>query len=183
MTDVTRILQAVDADDHQAANELLSLVYDELRQLAAVRLSKEPDQSLIATDLVHEAYLRLFGGQKPNFRNRSHFFGAAAEAMRRVLIDCARRRLSKKRGGNLCRVDLDPHLIEETMEDEKLLRLQDALEKLEDFDAERAQLVKLRFFVGLPIREVADILGISTATADRHWRFIRAWLQREMNCG
>ncbi len=183
MTDVTRILSQIEQGDPSAAEHLLPLVYEELRKLAAAKLANEkPGQTLQATALVHEAYLRLLGPQEEEiqFNGRGHFFAAAAEAMRRILVDSARRKQSRKRGGDLQRVQLDPELLQGQDKDEKLLAMDDALAKLEETDAAKAQLVKLRFFAGLTMKQIADVLDISTTTADRYWAYARAWLQREM---
>jgi RNA polymerase sigma factor (TIGR02999 family) len=179
MSDVTRLLSAAQAGDPRAAAELLPLVYDELRRLAAARLAAEPaGQTLQPTALVHEAYLRLAGGQPQDWSGRGHFFGAAAEAMRRILIDRARQRHSRKRGGDRQRVDLDgaPVADPDDQSAEDLLALDDALQQLEAEDPAKARLVKLRYFVGLSIQETADALGISPATAKRQWVYVRSWL-------
>ena len=183
MSEVTKILQAIEhgsADHHP--NELLPLVYDELHRLASGKLSNEPvGQTLQTTDLVHEAYVRLLGNEDVSFQNRAHFFAAAAEAMRRILIERARRRRSAKQGGAFDRVDLEPNLLPgRRLSDDQILSLNDALERLEQIAPEKTKLVKLRFFGGFTIRETAELLGISTATAERTWRFTRAWLQKEM---
>jgi RNA polymerase sigma factor (TIGR02999 family) len=183
MSDVTRILSAIEQGDPHAAEQLLPLVYDELRKLAAARLAQEkPGQTLQATALVHEAYLRLVGGdQAHQFNSRGHFFGACAEAMRRILVDAARAKKAEKRGGGQRRVELQPEELAAREQDDKLLAMHEALDLLEQQDAQKAQLVKLRYFAGLSIRQAAEALGISTATADRYWAFARAWLQREMS--
>jgi RNA polymerase sigma factor (TIGR02999 family) len=178
MSDVTRILAAMDQGDRQAAGQLLPLVYDELRQLAAARLAREaPGQSLQATALVHEAYLRLVGNdpEKP-FDGRGHFFAAAAEAMRRIVIDRARSRKRLKRGGGRRRVrlDLDALLIEPCGDD--LLALDEALTALAREDPGAAELVKLHVFAGLTLAQTSDVLGIGRRTADRDWAYARAWL-------
>lgn len=182
MTDVTRILAAIDGGDEQAARELLPLVYAELRRLAAQKLSREPaGQTLQATALVHEAYLRLVDSTKPQkWDGRWHFFAAAAEAMRRILIENARRKQRQKRGGDRQRVDLEK--IELTIDDppDELLALDEALSKLAEKHPEKAQLVQLRYFGGLTNDQAAEALGISVSTADRHWAFARAWLYRQM---
>ena len=182
MNEVTRILSAVEHGDEQAAGQLLPLVYDELRRLAARRLAREkPGQTLQATALVHEAYLHLVDaeGSRP-WHGRGHFFAAAAEAMRRILIDSARRKRRPKHGGQRHRVDLDDagDAIAPPVPD--LLALDEALEKLAAEDKDSADLVKLRYFAGLSIDEVAPILGMSPRTADRHWAYARAWLRQEM---
>jgi RNA polymerase sigma factor (TIGR02999 family) len=181
MNDVTRILSAIDGGDPQAAEQLLPLVYDELRKLAAQRMAQEkPGQTLQATALVHEAYLRLVGAENPKrWDSRGHFFAAAAEAMRRILVEQARRKNSVKRGGDFLRVDIDLVRPAESA-DEKLMALDEALTKLAATDAGKAELVKLRYFAGMTTAEAAAVLGISTATADRYWAYSRAWLQQEM---
>jgi len=182
MPNVTRLLDAAAAGDPQAAADLLPLVYAELRKLAAARMAQEnPGQTLQATALVHEAYVRLVGARSASegFDSRGHFFAAAAEAMRRILIDRARQRQIKRRGGDLRRVELDAGALLADPDDnaaEDLLALDDALQQLELEDAAKARLVKLRYFAGLSIQDAADALGISAATAKRHWIYARAWL-------
>ena len=175
MPDVTRMLEAAAGGDRQAAADLLPLVYDELRRLAAARLAAEaPGHSLNPTALVHEAYLRLVGDQK--FDGRGHFFAAAAEAMRRVLVDRARDRNRLKRGGGRQRVDLDRLTGLVAASDDDLLGLDEALVRLaQDYPA-AAELVKMRFFAGMTLAEAADALGLSDRTADRYWVFARTWL-------
>src|SRR5579864_4616444 len=182
MNDVTRILSAIEQGDPAAASELLPLVYEELRKLAAARLTQEkPGQTLQATALVHEAYLRLVGNDSnEHWDGRGHFFAAAAEAMRRIVVENIRRKKSVKRGGGHHRVEIDVAELS-AAEDDKLVALDEALTKLAEFDAPKAELVKLRYFAGLTIREAADVLGISTATADRYWAYARAWLQQQMS--
>ncbi len=201
MSEITRILSQIESGDPSAAEQLLPLVYDELRKLAAAKLAHEkPGQTLQATALVHEAYLRLVGpGDRsqesgvsdsrltpdscpltPVFNSRGHFYAAAAEAMRRILIQNARRRNAQKRGGQWERIELDPALLPAEQRSDKLLALDEALLRLEGEQPEKAQLVKLRFFAGMTNQEAAAVLGISTTTADRHWAYARAWIQREM---
>jgi RNA polymerase sigma factor (TIGR02999 family) len=183
MSEVTQILSAIAQGDTQAASQLLPLVYDELRKLAAHRLAHQtPGQTLQPTALVHEAYLRLVGDPEgSNWDNRGHFFSAAAEAMRRILVENARRKGRRKHGGDLTRHDLDaaePVALPEVRED--LLALDEALTKLTSVDPQAAQLVQLRYFAGLSIPEAARVLGVSPRTADRLWAFARAWLLREV---
>ena len=183
MSDVTRILNAIERGDAKATDELLPLVYEELRILAAQKLSHEaPGQTLQATALVHEAYLRLVGDEPQSWENRGHFFGAAAEAMRRILIDNARRKKSVKRGGDSRRVSLDDAalLVETNIPAEELLALDEALQRLAEKDKTKADLVRLRFFAGLTGEQAAKALGISSSTADDYWAYTRAWLCLEM---
>jgi RNA polymerase sigma factor (TIGR02999 family) len=180
MSDVTRILEAIDAGDPRAVDQLLPLVYEELRTLAAQRLANEkPGQTLQATALVHEAFLRLVGDQR--FDGRHHFFAAAAEAMRRILIDNARRKSAEKRGGNRHRIDLDNVNLSAPESAEELLALDAALEKLAAADRVKAELVKLRFFAGLTMPEAAAMLRISLTSAERYWVFARTWLYAELS--
>ncbi len=180
MTDVTRLLEAANRGDKHAAAELLPLVYAELRKLAASKLAQEkPGQTLNATALVHEAYLRLVGEQQ--FDGRGHFFAAAAEAIRRILVEQARRRLAAKRGGQQQRQELDPDRIAAPIPDEELLALHEALDRFTQAHPEKAELVKLRYFAGLTADQSATALGISPSTADRHWTYARAWLKRAMS--
>ena len=175
MTEITHLLEAAAAGDRQAAADLLPLVYDELRKLAAARMAAEsPGHTLDATALVHEAYLRLIGDQ--HFDGRGHFFAAAAEAMRRVLVNHARDRTRLKRGGGRNRVDLDRLTGPAAATDDDLLELDDALDRLANEFPVAAELVKLRFFAGMTLGDAADALGIPRRTADRHWAFARAWL-------
>jgi RNA polymerase sigma factor (TIGR02999 family) len=184
MSDVTQILSQIEQGDPSAAEQLLTLVYSELRRLAAQKLAQEkPGQTLQATALVHEAYLRLFGqgdGEQPSWDSRGHFFAAAAEAMRRILIENARRKKRVKHGGDRQRVNLlDEDLAVQDSPDE-LLALDQALTNLASEDAEAANLVKLRVFTGLSIEQAAEVLGFSRATAYRHWNYARAWLRCEI---
>lgn len=181
MSEATRLLQAIEKGDDWAADELLPLVYEELRKLARARLSREDlGHTLQPTELVHEAYIRLVGKTDIEWNGRSHFFGAAAEAMRRILIDHARRRQTRKHGGDRRRVALTDNVVSPDDDDEKLFRLDAALVQFESYDPQKAKLVKLRYFAGLTNKEAARALDISTATADRHWVFAKAWLQRQM---
>ena len=185
MSDVTRILSQIECGDPSAAEQQLPLVYDELRKLAAAKLAQEkPGQTLQATALVHEAYLRLVDvDQAQHWNSRGHFFASAAEAMRRILVDGTRRRESLKRGGNLERVELPDLVAPVTGEQLDLLALDDALTELESQHPEKARIVKLRFFAGCSLEETAEILGISRATAQRHWAYARAWLYGQMPPG
>jgi RNA polymerase sigma factor (TIGR02999 family) len=178
MTDVTRILLDIEQGDPKAAEQLLPLVYEELRKLAAQKLAQEkPGQTLQATALVHEAYVRLVGGdQLRDWDGRGHFFAAAAEAMRRILINRARDKRRQKRGGGLQRVDLDRLLVADQASDEELVAIDDALQELARRNAPCAELVKLRFFTGLTLDEAAAAMGIARRTANRYWAFARAWL-------
>ena len=184
MTDVTHILNAIEHGDAKAANELLPVVYEELRRLAAHKMSQEaPGQTLQATALVHEAYIRLVGSESQDWKGRTHFFTAAAEAMRRILIDTARRKKSLKRGGGHQMVSLDDAELAIEGPSEDIVALDEALKKLAVEDPVKANLVKLRYFAGLTIEQAADILGISRATADRYWSYARAWLFHETGKG
>src|SRR6266849_10858644 len=185
MSDVTCILSAIDNGDPQAGEQLLPLVYDELRKLAAQKLAQEkPGQTLQATALVHEAYLRLVGAdQVQHWNSRGHFFAAAAEAMRRILVDSARRKGRRKRGGDWQRCDLQLNEPAVAGPDTDILAVDEALAQLADQHPEKAELVKLRYFAGLTLAEAASALGISTATAGRHWRYARAWLARRLRQG
>ena len=183
MSEVTRILSAIEQGDPRAAEQLLPLVYKELRQLAAQKLAQErPGQTLQAKALVHEAYLRLVDVEKvQHWDSRGHFFAAAAEAMRRILVDRARRHRTQKHGGGHERIDV-PELAEGAKDDPvDLLALDDALQKLEAQHPHKAQVVKLRFFAGCTLEETAQLLGISRATAQRHWAYARAWLFGQLN--
>jgi RNA polymerase sigma factor (TIGR02999 family) len=178
MNHVTQALNAAARGEPQAAERLLPLVYEELRRLAAQKLAHErPGQTLQATALVHEAYLRLVGDQQvKNWSGRGHFFAAAAEAMRRILVENTRRKRSLKRGGGRVRCDLDDLQLAAPEPVEDLLALDDALNQLAEVDPVKAELVKLRYFAGLTIEEAADALGVSSATAKRYWTYARAWL-------
>ena len=181
MSDVTRILNAIEHGDEKASEKLLPLVYEELRLLAAKKMSQEPPgQTLQATALVHEAYIRLVGSEGRNWNSRMHFFYAAAEAMRRILIDNARRKQRLKRGGGQQKIDLEDAeiAIEECSED--LIALDEALAKLARTDKVKADLVKLRYFAGLTLEQAASVLGLSKTTAKRHWTYARAWLYRQI---
>jgi RNA polymerase sigma factor (TIGR02999 family) len=183
MTDVTRILNAMEQGDAAATDQLLPLVYEELRVLAAQRLSQEPPgQTLQATALVHEAYLRLVGSEGRDWTSRGHFFKAAAEAMRRILIDNARRKKSLKRGGGRQPPDVDVSLLaaDDAWPVEEMLALDEALAKLARQDPTKADLVKLRYFAGLTIEQAAKALDISHATAERYWDYARSWLRVEL---
>lgn len=186
MSDVTRILNAIERGDAKATDELLPLVYDQLRLLAARKLSREPPgQTLQATALVHEAYLRLVGEEVQNWKSRGHFFVAAAEAMRRILVDNARRKKSLKRGGGRRKVSLDDVVLvdERGMTADDLISLDEALQELSQTDEVVADLVKLRFFAGLTGEQAAKALGISHNTADRYWAYARAWLRLRVDGG
>ena len=177
MTDVTRLIEAVQSGDRHAANQLLPLVYDELRKLAAVRMAAEsPGQTLNATALVHEAYLRLVGDQQ--FDGRGHFFAAAAEAMRRILVDNARHKQTRKAGGGRRRLELDsiePFVAED--QGDRLITLDEALRQLEAEEPRKAELAKLRFFAGLTAEQAAAALGVSLSTAEKDWAYARSWLR------
>jgi RNA polymerase sigma factor (TIGR02999 family) len=184
MSDVTRILNAIERGDAKATDELLPLVYEELRLLAAQKLSREvPGQTLQATALVHEAYLRLVGDEPQSWDNRGHFFAAAAEAMRRILVENARRKKTTKHGGGRICVDLEAVDPAAQMPSDDLVALDEALTRLGEEDPVKASLVKLRFFAGLSIDQAAEALRISRATAIRHWSFARAWLFNELRKG
>lgn len=183
MTDVTRILNAIEQGDARAVDELLPLVYGELRLLAAQKLSQErPGQTLQATALVHEAYLRLVGSENQNWDSHGHFFAAAAESMRRILVDNARRKKSLKYGGDRQRIDINEVVLTDcnNASSDYLIALDEALTKFSEKDRIKADLVKLRYFAGLTIEQTAKILGISDATAKRYWIYARAWLIREI---
>lgn len=182
MTDVTRILKQIEQGESGAAEQLLPIVYDELRQLASARIAHEkPGQTLQATGLVHEAYLRLVKGDgAQQWNGRAHFFGAAAEAMRRILIEKARSKASRKRGGDWERVDFENVDLVTSVTPDQLLAIDDALERLRAEDHLAGELVKIRLFAGLLLGDAAKVLGISTATAYRHWAYARAWLRTEL---
>ena len=183
MTDITRILAAVERGDPHAAADLLPLVYDELRALAAARMAAEaPGQTLQATALVHEAYVRLVGSDPGQpWNGRGHFFAAAAEAMRRILVDSARRKQADKHGGGRPRIDFPDDLAAPEARSDDLIALDESLTQLERHDPDAARLVKLRYFAGLSHQEAADALGISRGTADRLWALGRAWLFRQLS--
>ena len=185
MNEVTRILSAIEQGDPHAASQLLPLVYEELRKLATVKLAQErPGQTLQATALVHEAYLRLVDVDRAqHWNSRGHFFAAAAGAMRRILVDQARRKRSRKHGGELVRQDLDALQVALPEVPEDVVALDEALNKLAALDKPAADLVHLRFFAGLPLPEVAHLLGIAPRTADRLWAYARAWLHQEIQGG
>jgi RNA polymerase sigma factor (TIGR02999 family) len=177
MSDVTQLLAAMRAGDPKAAEELFHLVYDELRKVATSKMAYEaPGQTLQPTALVHDAWLRLGGDGRPPWQNRSHFFAAAAEAMRRILVENARRKSRLKRGGGQERVELEDSAIQAPIESEKVLQVNDALEMLEREDAQKAEIVKLRFFVGLSNEEIAALLGVNEKTVRRHWEVAKVRL-------
>ena len=182
MSEVTRILDSIAQGDPKAAEELLPLVYEELRRLAAHKMASEaPGHTLQPTELVHEAWIRLTAGKEPHWANRAHFFGAAAEAMRRILVQRARKRTAWKRGGRAERVSLDEMEIPmAAVDDERLLAVDEALEKLAARHPRKAELVKLRYFTGLTFEEAAAVLGIAVPTAKEWWAYARAWLAVEL---
>ena len=182
MSDITQILDRVQRGDSKAAEELLPLVYVELRRLAAQKMANEAaGHTLQPTALVHEAWLRLGGSEAPSFQNRAHFFGAAAEAMRRILIERARRRIAAKRGAGAALVDVDEIEIPSPIaDDDQLLAVNEALEKFAALDPRKAELVKLRYFVGMSFDEAATALGIAVPTAKQWWAYARAWLTVEL---
>jgi RNA polymerase sigma factor (TIGR02999 family) len=184
VNEITVMLNRAGKGDPTAAGQLLPLVYDELRRLASSRMAREADRhTLQATALVHEAWLRLGGDGQPEWKNRAHFFAAAAEAMRRILIDCARRRRAARHGGGLERVDVgDPALaLPAAGADDEVLAVHEALDALARHDPRKAELVKLRYFAGLSLEQAADVLAVAPATAKRDWAYARAWLFREIS--
>jgi RNA polymerase sigma factor (TIGR02999 family) len=179
VSDVTRLIEAVQRGETNAAEDLLPLVYDELRRLAAYRLAREgAPHTLQPTALVHEVWLKVAGGNSLQWSGRSHFFSAAAEAMRRILIDVARRKSRLKRGGNKELAELDESKIELNLPAEDFLELHEALDALDKADHLAAEVVKLRYFIGLSVAEIADVMALAPRTVDRHWAFARAWLKR-----
>ena len=181
MNDITRILNQLPANDPNAAREILPLVYEELRTLARAKMSNElPNHTLQATALVHEAYLRIVGTEEASWANRAHFFAAAAEAMRRILIEHARRRRAQRHGGGKEHLPIEDVSIAAPGDDDELLAVNDALEKLAAHSAQKAELVKLKYFAGLTTEDAAEVLGLSLPTAKRHWTYARAWLFREI---
>jgi RNA polymerase sigma factor (TIGR02999 family) len=181
MSDVTRLLNSIDSGDAKAAEELLPLVYGELRKLAAAKMAHEsPNQTLQPTALVHEAWLRLTGNENVKWNGRAHFFGAAAEALRRILVDNARRTRAARHGGKHQRLNVEDIEIAAPEKEAELLAINESLEKLAALDKQKAELVKLRYFVGLTIDESAAILGVSVPTANRWWTYARAWLYQEI---
>jgi RNA polymerase sigma factor (TIGR02999 family) len=182
MSDVTQLLNAIDAGDPKAGDQLLPLVYEELRKLAAVKMAQEkPGQTLQATALVHEAWLRLAGpDEQKAWNSRGHFFGAAAEAMRRILVDRARQKARIRHGGDMERVDLDHVTIATEDSDGTVLAIHEALEKLAVESPQKAEIVKLRYFTGLEHAEIARALGVSEPTVRRHWAYVRSWLYAEL---
>jgi len=181
MSDITQVLKAVSKGQSGASEELLPLVYDELRRLAAARMAKEAaGQTLQPTALVHEAWLRLVGSGNRTWQNRAHFFGAAAEAMRRILIESARRKSRLKHGGGQQRVDLAQLEVADAAPDDKILLIEEALQALEAEDPEKARVVVLKFFGGLTNQQVAETLGIGERTIDRQWAYAKAWLYRKI---
>jgi len=181
MSDATLLLTAVEQGDPTAAERLLTLLYDELRRLATSKMAREaPNQTLQPTALVHEAWLRLVASKNPRFANRAHFFSAAAEAMRRILIDNARRKLTRRHGGSLDRVDLDGQDIAAPAADEQLLAVHEVLDNLAKDHPTQAEVVKLRYFVGMTNEETAEALGVSVATVKNYWTFARTWIFNEI---
>lgn len=181
MSEITDILTAVRSGDQSAAARLIELAYGELWRIAAQKMAREPSgQTLQPTALIHEAWLRLGADATPQWQNRAHFFGAAAEAMRRILVDRARRKQSQRRGGGIQHVDADEIPIAGPTNDEQLLMVNEALGRFSELDAPKAELVKLRYFVGLTLEEAAKVLSISEPTAKRWWTYAKAWLFREI---
>jgi RNA polymerase sigma factor (TIGR02999 family) len=181
MSEATILLNAVEQGDPQAADKLLELVYEELRRLAASKMAREtPGQTLQPTELVHEAWLRLVGTKSPKFENRNHFFSAAAEAMRRVLIDRARRKLTQRHGGGVERVGLDGQDLASPEVDEQLLAVHEVLDKFAKDHPVQAEVVKLRYFVGMTNEETAQVLGISVSSVNNYWMFSRTWILHEI---
>ncbi len=181
MTQITEILQRIQAGEADAAESLMREVYGELRKLAAAKMAREsPGQTLQPTALVHEAWLRIAGDDGPQFENRRHFFFAAAEAMRRILVDRARRRQRLRHGGDMEKVDQDLDLIESVVPDERIIAVHDALDALEAVDPLKAKLVKLKYFIGLENKEAAEALGISLSSVERYWAYSKAWLMKEI---
>jgi len=181
MADATLLLTAVEQGDPKAADELLDLVYEELRRLATSKMAQEaPGQTLQPTALVHEAWLRLVGGKNPKFENRAHFFSAAAEAMRRILIDRARRKLTQRHGGGCERVDLEEQDLAAPDADRQLLAVHEVLDKLATEHPAQAEVVKLRYFAGMTNEETAQVLGVSVATVKNYWMFARTWIFHEI---
>jgi RNA polymerase sigma factor (TIGR02999 family) len=182
VNDLTHLLNVAGQNDAHAAHELLALVYEELRRLAAKKMASEASgQTLQATALVHEAWLRLSNDEKRKWNDRNHFFAAAAESMRRILVDNARRKRAERHGGAYHRVEM-PDIASPLLQNgDQILAVSEALEKLAARDPQKAELVKLRYFVGMTTEEAAEVLGISVPTADRHWAYTRAWLAREIN--
>ncbi len=184
MSEITLILEAAQQGDPAAAEQLLPLVYEELRRLAAHKMANEaPGQTLQPTALVHEAWLRLNGSTRQEWRGREHFFSAAAEAMRRILVDNARRKLRVRHGGGLERVDAGAFDLPITQDDEKCLRVNEALDELAAADPRKAEVVKLRVFAGLQVQEIAAVMNASEKTVQRDWTFAKAWLSRELKGG
>jgi len=184
MNEFTRIINAIEQGDPKAVEELLPLVYEELRVLAAQKMAQEkPGQTLQATALVHEAYIRLLGSEAQNWNSRTHFFAAAAEAMRRILVDSARRKKSLKHGGKHQRVNLEGGVLAIEGPSEDIVALDEALGELEESDKVKADLIKLRYFAGLTLEQAAEALDLSLTTAKRHWRYARAWLYNRITAG
>ena len=184
MSDVTQILAAIKQGDPHAADQLLPLVYNELRKLAAAKLGREnPGQTLQATALVHEAYLRLVGGGERLWDSRGHFFAAAAEAMRRIVVETARRKRRAKHGGSRQRVEIELADLPTRLPPDDLIALDEALARLEQFDPVKARLVNLRYFTGMTIEQASEALNISRVTAHRYWTFARAWLHQQITGG